>query len=178
MERPLRRDAQRNRDALVAAAREVLAERGLDAPLEAVAKRAGLAIGTLYRHFPERGDLIDAIVGEKVTGWIELAQESLELPDPWEGLVSFLERTCELQSRDRAFTELACLSHLDDRAEVNRLIERLVARARRAGSLREDVGVTDLALFVIANSRVAEVDPGRWRRHFHLMLDALRPRSE
>ncbi|MFC7100401.1 TetR/AcrR family transcriptional regulator [Nonomuraea rubra] len=133
MDRPLRRDAQRNRDALVAAAEQVLAERGLQAPLEVVAKRAGVAIGTLYRHFPERGDLIDAILAGKVAAWTELARQSLEVGDAWEGLVCFLERTCELQARDRAFTELACLAHLDVGAEVNGLVERLVQRAQREG---------------------------------------------
>ncbi|MBF8193070.1 TetR/AcrR family transcriptional regulator [Nonomuraea sp. K274] len=174
MNRPLRRDAQRNRAALVDAARQVLAERGVDAPLEAVAKRAGVAIGTLYRHFPERGDLIDAILDEKVAAWTELARQAMVLDDAWAGLVCFLERTCELQARDRAFTELVCLSHQTDRSEINRLIVRLVERAQGAGTLRRDVGPVDLAFFVMANSRVAEAAPGQWRRHFTLMLDALR----
>ncbi|TMR95566.1 TetR/AcrR family transcriptional regulator [Nonomuraea basaltis] len=174
MNRPLRRDAQRNRDALVEAAKQVLAERGVDAPLEAVAKRAGVAIGTLYRHFPERGDLIDAILDGKVTAWTELAREALAVDDAWEGLVRFLERTCELQARDRAFTELACMSHQSDRTEINRLIFQLVERAQRAGVLRSDVGPVDLAFFMMANSRVAEADPEQWRRHFTLMLDAFR----
>jgi AcrR family transcriptional regulator len=172
----IRRDAQRNRDALVAAAREVLAERGVEAPLEAVAKRAGVAIGTLYRHFPERGDLIDALLDEKVSDWAELARQALEEPDAWEGLVRFLERTCELQASDRAFTELVCLAHRSDESEVNRLIVRLVERAQRAGALRADVGPIDLAFFMMASSRVAEADPERWRRHFTLSLDALRAR--
>jgi AcrR family transcriptional regulator len=174
MERPLRRDARRNRDALMKAARQVLAERGVDAPLEAVAKRAGVAIGTLYRHFPERGDLVDAILDEKVAGWAELAGQALACDDPWEGLVLFLERSCELQARDRAFSELACLSHQDDRSEVNRLVYQLVERAQQAGALRLDVGPVDLAFFMMANSKVAEQAPGQWRRHFTLMLDALR----
>ncbi|SEH02805.1 regulatory protein, tetR family [Nonomuraea solani] len=175
MDRPLRRDARRNRDALVTAAREVLAERGIDAPLEAVAKRAGVAIGTLYRHFPERGDLVDALLEEKVSAWTGLARRSLEAEDAWDGLVRFLEETCETQARDRAFTELVCLSHQDDRSEMSDLVERLMERARSAGALRADIGPIDLAYFMMANSRVAEADPGQWRRHFRLMLDALRP---
>nr|WP_281284782.1 TetR/AcrR family transcriptional regulator [Nonomuraea mesophila] len=170
----MRRDAQRNRDALLAAARSVLAERGIDAPLEAVAKRAGVAIGTLCRHFPERGDLVDAILDEKMAGWAELARQALSADDAWEGLAGFLERTCELQAHDRAFAELACLSHRREQDEVNRLIVQLVERAQAAGALRADVGPVDLAFFVMANSRVAEADPGQWRRHFTLMLDALR----
>lgn len=180
MNRPLRRDAQRNRDALVEAARQLLAERGVDAPLETVAKRAGVAIGTLYRHFPERGDLIDALLDEKVADWTELARQALAADDAWEGLVGFLERTCELQAKDRAFTELVCLSHQSDRTEVNRLIRQLVERAQQAGALRRDVGPVDLAFFMMANSRVAEAEPEGWRRHFTLMLDALRaePRGD
>ncbi|MEU7833361.1 MULTISPECIES: helix-turn-helix domain-containing protein [unclassified Nonomuraea] len=171
----IRRDAQRNREALVTAAREVLAERGVDAPLEAVARRAGVAIGTLYRHFPERGDLVDAILDEKMAAWSDLARESLAADDPWLGLAGFLERTCELQAADQAFTELACASHQDDQAEINQLIRRLVERAQAAGVLRLDVGPLDLAFFIMANSRVAQADASRWRRHFTLMLDALRP---
>lgn len=170
----IRRDAQRNRESLVAAAHEVLAERGVDAPLEAVARRAGVAIGTLYRHFPQRGDLVDAILEEKTRAWADLARESLAADDPWRGLAGFLERTCELQAADRAFTELACLSHQDDGAEINELIQRLVARAQGAGVLRADVGPLDLAFFMMANSRVAEAAPSQWRRHFTLMLDALK----
>uniref|UniRef100_UPI001C600E60 TetR/AcrR family transcriptional regulator n=1 Tax=Nonomuraea rhizosphaerae TaxID=2665663 RepID=UPI001C600E60 len=174
--RMMRRDAQRNRDALVAPARAVLAERGVDAPLEAVAKRAGVAIGTLYRHFPERGDLVDAILDEKMRDWAELAERSLAAEDPWEGLAGFLERTCELQAADRAFTELSCASHQDERAAINRMIYQLVERAQAAGALRLDVGPLDLALFMMANSKVAEADPRQWRRHFSLMIDALRVR--
>src|SRR3712207_594077 len=87
--RPARRDAQRNREALLAAARMVLAERGVGAPLEAVAQRAGVAIGTLYRHFPVRAALIDTILTEKRQTWIEIGSHALAVEDPWAGFVYY-----------------------------------------------------------------------------------------
>ncbi|MFI6326376.1 TetR/AcrR family transcriptional regulator [Nonomuraea sp. NPDC050556] len=173
----MRRDAQRNRDALVAAARQELAERGMDAPLEAVARRAGVAIGTLYRHFPERADLMDAILAEKLASWTRMARSALEQPSPWDALVFFLERTCEQQSTDRALTQLACVTDSEslDRTEISQVIELLLERARAAGVVRADLDTTDLAYFVLANSRVAEADPSAWRRHFDLSLGSLRP---
>jgi hypothetical protein len=109
-----------------------------------------------------------------VADWTELARKAQAAEDAWAGLVDFLERTCELQARDRAFTELVCLAHQTDRTEINRLIHQLVERAQQAGALRNDVGPIDLAFFMMANSRVAEAEPEQWRRHFTLMLDALR----
>jgi len=182
--RPLRRDAQRNRAALLDAARATFAERGLDAPLEAVAQRAGVAIGTLYRHFPARADLVDAIVIEKLGTWAEAGQQALETDDPWDGFVHLLRRMCELQSQDRAFNQVACRddgsdASPDTTALRRRIMEQMtsvVRRAQEAGALRRDFGLDDMALLVLANAGVAEgtADPARWRRHVELMMDALR----
>src|SRR5882757_1609905 len=90
--RPLRRDAQRNRELLLAAAREVFAERGLEAPLEEIARRAGVSIGTLYNRFPSRVDLVDAALTEPVEASVRIAERALANPDPWQGLVRSEER--------------------------------------------------------------------------------------
>ncbi|ETK34197.1 TetR/AcrR family transcriptional regulator [Microbispora sp. ATCC PTA-5024] len=182
--RPLRRDAVRNREALLAAAREVLAERGADAPLEAVARRAGVAIGTLYRHFPARADLVDAILLEKLRTWAAIGREAAAAADPWEAFVHYLRRVCETQAGDRAFEDLACRRVLegkeagDVRAEVYRLTTGVIDRARAAGRLRTDFTLSDLSFVVWGASRVhemtASVRPGLWRRHLELILDALR----
>src|SRR6185436_13456757 len=95
--RPLRKDAQRNRAALLDAARLVFAQEGLDAALEGIARRAGVAIGTLYRHFPTRMDLVGAVIVEKKRAWIEAAEAATKMEPAWDGLVFFLERVCELQ---------------------------------------------------------------------------------
>ncbi|MCW2904440.1 MAG: TetR family transcriptional regulator [Streptosporangiaceae bacterium] len=182
--RPLRRDAQRNRDTLLAAAREAFAEEGLEAPLERIARRAGLAIGTLYRHFPSRLDLVEAIFAAKVQTWIEAGERALAMEDPWEALTFYLERVCELQAHDRGFNDLssirlpgsACMQRVQGR--TYELSCQIVERAHRQGSLRPDVTPEDLALLIWAHSAVTEatksIAPRAWRRHLALMLDAFR----
>lgn len=182
--RPMRQDAQRNRAAIVAAARTAFAAQGLDAPLEPVARRAGVAIGTLYRHFPSRLDLVESVFAEKTQAWVEAAEQALAIPDAWDGFAYYLERICELQADDRGFNDVASmrlastcgLEAVKDRAY--RLGKRIVARAHRAGALRPDVTAEDIAFLLWASTRINEatysVAPRAWRRHLGLMLDAFR----
>jgi AcrR family transcriptional regulator len=182
--RPMRRDAQRNREAILAAARTAFAARGLEASLEMVARQAGVAIGTLYRHFPSRLHLVESVFTEKTRAWVEAAEQALAIPDPWDGFAYYLECVCELQADDRGFNDVACmrlaspcgLEEIKDRA--CRLGRRIVARAHRAGSLRADVTAEDIAFVLWANTRITEatysVAPRAWRRHLGLMLDGFR----
>jgi AcrR family transcriptional regulator len=182
--RPLRKDAQRNRDAILLAARAAFAAHGVDAPLETVARRAGVAIGTLYRHFPSRLCLVEAVFIEKAEAWVEAAEQALSFPDAWDGFAFYLERLCELQSDDRGFNDVACmrmasaccLEEAKDRAYL--LGRRIVRRAQRAGSLRADITAEDIAFLLWASTRITEatyaIAPGAWRRHLGLMLDAFR----
>ncbi|MHA5054363.1 TetR/AcrR family transcriptional regulator [Streptomyces sp. SD15] len=182
--RPLRRDAQRNRDALLASARACFAEHGLEAPLEQVAKRAGLAIGTLYRHFPTRLDLVQAVFAEKTAVWQAAAEKAVAMDDAWAGLCHFLETMCELQSADRGFNDLAsmrlpetaCLAGAQTR--IHELGVRIVERAQEQGSLRPDLTPEDLAFVIWSHSRITEathdIAPGVWRRHLYLLLDGFR----
>ena len=182
--RPLRRDAQRNRDALLAAARQVVAEHGMDAPLEQVARRAGLAIGTLYRHFPTRVDLLQAIFTEKVRAWLEAAELAAEMDDAWEGFRYFLETTCELQADDRGFNDLASVRlpaspSLDEaQGRIAQLSVQIVERAQRQGSVRSDITPEDLAFVAWSHSRITHathgIAPNAWRRHLYLLLDGFR----
>jgi AcrR family transcriptional regulator len=182
--RPLRKDAQRNRAALMHAAREAFAREGLDAALEGIARRAGLAIGTLYRHFPTRMDLVGAILAEKQRAWIEAAEAAVEMETAWDGLVFFLERVCELQAGDRAFNDVASMRFPHaPRIETARkrayeLSCRIVERAQAEGSLRADITAEDLAFIVWAHTRVSEathaIDPDAWRRYLALTLDGFR----
>ncbi|MEV6986452.1 TetR/AcrR family transcriptional regulator [Sphaerisporangium sp. NPDC051017] len=182
--RPLRRDARRNRDALLAAARAVFASEGLDAPLEQIARRAGVAIGTLYRNFPTRMDLVEAIFLEKLGTWLEHAERALVMDDAWEAFAFYLERLCELQAHDRGFNDLASMRFPDAscseraRSRIYELSARIVERAQAAGAVRPDVTAEDLALVVWAHTRITEatsaVCPSAWRRHLGLMLDAFR----
>jgi len=182
--RPLRKDAQRNRAALLDAARSAFAQEGLDAPLEAIARRAGLAIGTLYRHFPTRMDLVGAIITEKKRAWIEAAEAAVKMEPAWDGLVFFLERVCELQAGDRAFNDIASMRFPQaPRIEAARkraydLSCRIIERAQAEGTLRTDITAEDLAFIVWAHTRVSEathaIDPHVWRRYLALTLDGFR----
>jgi AcrR family transcriptional regulator len=180
----MRRDARRNREAILAAARTAFAARGLQAPLEMVARNAGVAIGTLYRHFPSRLHLVESVFTDKTRAWVDAAEQALAMPDAWDGFAYYLERLCELQADDRGFNDVACmrlastcgLEEIKDRA--CRLGRRIVARAHRSGSLRADVTAEDIAFLLWASTRITEatcsVAPRAWRRHLGLMLDGFR----
>jgi len=180
--RPLRRDAQRNRDLLVAAARDVFGAKGLDAPLEEIARRAGVAIGTLYNRFPTRAALIDAAFAGQIDAWAEIGEQALRADDPWHGFADFAMRLCETQSVDRGLTEV-CAGPVPDapaiaaaQARTWQAITKLVERAHESGQLRADVEPGDLPLAIAAAARVAEIAPGpdAWRRHLGYVLDGFR----
>lgn len=181
---PARADARRNRAALLDAARVAFAEEGLDAALEGVARRAGLAIGTLYRHFPTRMDLVGAIIVEKKRAWIRAAETALVMKPAWDGLTFFLERVCELQAGDLAFNDIASMRFPyapgieAARKRAYDLSRRIVERAQAEGSLRPDITAEDLVFIIWAHSRVSEathaVDPNAWRRYLALTLDGFR----
>ncbi|HEX6351849.1 TetR/AcrR family transcriptional regulator [Actinophytocola sp.] len=182
--RPLRRDAQRNRDLLVAAARRVYAARGLDVPLEDVAREAGVSIGTLYNRFPTRGALVEAALADKVAGMVEQAETAAAMADPWDGFAWFLERCCEVQAADRGYNEL-CARTLPDTPEIDRLKARghelvltIVDRAQRSGQLRADFQEGDFAFVLWSTTTTidatAATAPDAWRRHLGFILDGFR----
>jgi len=181
---PQRKDALRNRTALLAAARAAFAEEGLDAALEDIARRAGVAIGTLYRHFPTRMDLVAVVIADKKRAWIKAAEAAVVMEPAWDGLVFFLERVCELQAGDLAFNDIASMrfQHAPGietaRKRAHDLSRRIVERAQAEGSLRPDVTAEDVAFIVWAHSRVSEathaIDPNAWRRYLALTLDGFR----
>jgi AcrR family transcriptional regulator len=183
--RPLRRDAQRNRDAIVAAAREVYCDHGLEAPLEEIARRAGVGIGTLYRHFPSRVELLDAVLADTVQAHVDAAEQALAADDPWDGFVSYLEATGRLQAANRGLNDAmgmrfprataveAAKSRLFD------LVAKVVDRAQQSGQLRADLTLEDLAFLTWANTRIMQAAraagaPDAWRRHLGLLLDGFR----
>ena len=181
-ERALRADAARNRDAIVAVARDVFAEQGLEAPLEAIAARAGVGIATLYRRFPTREKLIAAALVDKVAEYVDAARQALTVPDPWAGFAGWVERICELQADDRGLSDLLSMTlPTDDRIEqlrkiANQRVARLVARAKATGQLRQEFVAEDLLVLLVANASVVHVTrqdaPEAWRRFVGLMLDA------
>jgi len=180
----MRKDAARNRELLLVAAREVFAERGLDASLDDVARRAGVGVGTAYRHFANKYELATAIFAEEVGEIEALAQKSGQAADPWQGLVDFLERTLEAQTVNRGLREVLMGVHdpSQDEEVHTRLsgpIRALVSRAQDAGQVRADVDATDLGMLIVMLCAVADVaadaDPQLWRRYLAIMLAGLKP---
>ncbi len=184
-ERPLRKDAERNRQRVLDAARELFAERGLGVSLDDIARHAGVGVGTVYRRFPDKEQLIDALFEERIGEMLRAAGESLEMPDPWLALVRFLERALEMQAEDRGLKELL-LSTSEAHARIERarlqiqpLVAAVLERAQQAGVVRADLVVADLLLLQHAIGEVAdytrEVAPEVWRRTLVIALDGLRP---
>jgi AcrR family transcriptional regulator len=173
---PLRRDAQRNRERLVVAAREVFAARGLDAPLDEVARRAGVSIGTLYNRFPSRAELVEAVFADREETVVLLAEHALSMDDPWAGFVHLVEQVCRLLAADRGYNDLAARRAGPPRGHV--LMTRLIERAQAAGALRADFTLADMAFVTWAITRTIEataaVHPQAWRRHLAFILDGLR----
>lgn len=180
----MRRDARRNRDLLVAAARRVFAARGLDVPLEDIAKEAGVSIGTLYNRFPTRGALVEGALAEKVAGMVEQAEAAATMADPWEGFAWFLARCCETQAADRGYNEL-CVRVMPDTPEIDllktrghELVVTILDRAQRSGQLRADFDEGDLAFVLWSTATIidatAATAPAAWRRHLAFLLDGFR----
>jgi AcrR family transcriptional regulator len=185
--KPLRADAARNRDAIVAVARDVFAEQGLEAPLEAIAARAGVGIATLYRRFPTREKLVGAALVDKVTEYVDAARRALAVPDPWAGFAGCVEQICELQAGDRGLSDLLSMTLAADeqveqlRRTANDLLITVIDRAKAQGTLREDFVGEDLVLLLIATATIMHVTradaPDAWRRFVALALDSFRSRG-
>jgi len=179
-----RRHARRNHELLVAAAREVFAERGVDASLEEIARRAGVGVGTLYRHFANRDALVEAVFERRRGEFVAVAEAAADEPDAWLALVGFLGRMLEIQAGDRMLKDVFLRSPPGSgrveaaRTEMRRLFEVVLDRARAQGSLRADFEFSDLALLFWSFSPLidatADVAPSAWRRHLHWLLDGLR----
>jgi AcrR family transcriptional regulator len=182
-ERPLRRDAERNRQRILEAARELFAQEGLDVTLDDVAHHAGVGVGTVYRRFANKEVLIDALFEERIGEIARAAEAGLDERDPWRGFVTFMTRAAELHHADRGLAQLIFSTHgqqrcADARERLKPLAERLVARAQADGSLRPDVEPTDipLAQFMVGavSAYSADVAPDVWRRQLTIVLDGLR----
>jgi AcrR family transcriptional regulator len=184
VERPLRRDAERNRQRILAAARTVFAERGLAATMDEIAVEAGVGVGTVYRRFPEKELLIEALFDDQLTEIVALAEAAQADPDPWHGLVSFLQSTLDRQCANRGLKELLLGSsrghahHTRAREQIAPRLEQVVARAQAAGALRPDVAVSDFALLQMTLGALIDytrdVQPDAWRRLLGIVLDGLR----
>jgi len=178
----LRADAERNRQRVIASAREVFAERGLDVPIEDIARHAGVGVATLYRRFPTRADLIAGAFEAKMAAYADAVGQALANPDPWAGFCGYIERVCAMQAEDRGFAHVltmtfpAAKQFEAERKLAYRGFLDLVSRAQAAGRLREDFVGEDLAMLLMANAGViagtADAAPGTWRRFAAYMIQA------
>ena len=183
-QRPLRRDAERNRQRILAAARTLFAEQGLGVSHDQLAEAADVAVGTVYRRFPDKESLIEALYAEEVDDLFAMADAALEIEDPWQALLTFMTKSLEVQAGNRSLKELA-LGGAPGLALVCQAQERLtpvigelVARVQRAGLLRPGIGTEDFALVPIMIGAIIdsarEVDPELWRRTLVLVMDGFR----
>jgi AcrR family transcriptional regulator len=178
----LRRDAELNRRRLIAAAHEVFRERGLSATLDDVARHAGVGVGTAYRRFANKEELVDALFDDMINRVEELAREAAADPDAWQGLTSSLEKVCELQAFDRGLREVMLGTGRGPQRQalvaqrIKPTVDMLVARAKEQGTLRPDVEPWDLPMIQLMVAAVTDQTghPDLWRRYLRLLLDGLR----
>jgi len=150
--RPLRRDAERNRQQILLAARAAFAERGLAVTLDEIARRAGVGVGTVYRRYANKDDLIDELYEDIIAELGAAAEAQLGQPDPWKGLVGFLEQSLAMQASNSALKEIMAGGSHRGRERVARARERVAPlaseifeRAKQSGRLRPDVTESDMA---------------------------------
>jgi AcrR family transcriptional regulator len=183
MDRPLRVDAERNRQRILAAAADVFAARGRGVSLDDIAAAAGVGVGTVYRRFPDKDALIEALFEEKIRGIEELARSSLKIEDPWEAFSGFMRGMCRLQAQDRGLKEaLMSADRGHERLSAARdtiapVASQLLTRAQEAGAVRADLGAYDvpmlnLCLGLIAD-RTRDIAPDYWQRVMTIVLDGI-----
>ena len=170
----LRADAERNRERVIAAAREVFAEQGLDASTNEIARRAGVGVATLFRRFPTRDDLVAAAFADKMHAYAEAIDTALADPDPWRGFCGYIERVCEMQADDRGFADVLTMTFPtakafeEDRNRSARALAELLEHAKASGRLRQDFAHQDVPLILMANAGVVtatrDAAPDAWRR--------------
>jgi AcrR family transcriptional regulator len=182
-ERVLRADARRNREAVITAAKKLFADEGLDAQMPDVARTAGVGVGTVYRHFPTKDDLIAALVAERFERLAQKAREGIEAEDAWEGLCDFIRFSARMQADDRGLCEVMgsrpdMMDAAAYAAGLPELARAIVARTQRSGQLRKDLTWEDIPMIACGLGRITqtEVGPatGRWPRLVEIVLDGLR----
>jgi AcrR family transcriptional regulator len=183
--RPLRADAARNRLRILEAAEAVLASQGLAAPIDDIARAAGVGIGTIYRHFPTQEALYEAIVVNRVQRLVDEAQARAGAPDPGATFYGFLSYWVEDSMQHKALVEGLSLSGVDVKAATAEIkqrlgdaVEALLVRAQKAGEVRDDVRIDDVMMLISGACHATAYsgfDPDARRRAVAIMCDGLRP---
>lgn len=185
-DRPLRKDAELNRQKILGAAAEVFATRGLTVTLDDIADHAGVGVGTVYRRFPSKEVLINALFEEKIEGLVARAEAAAADPDAWTALVGFLRNAVAGQAQDRGLRQvLHGTEHGEQRltqarARMAEPLGRMVDAAKASGHLRRDFEVADLPVIMMMISSLAlhprTADPAVWGRYLGFVVDGLRER--
>ena len=181
--RAQRADARRNREKVLEAARERFALHGLETQMDDIARTAGVGVGTVYRHFPTKEDLLQALADDRFEGLAGVAREALEARDPWQGFVEFMTYSARVMAEDRALSEAMdqlpglCRSSAE-RVEMLALTGEVVARAQASGDLRPDLVPEDIPALVCGLGRTVRSEVERptmsWQRFLEIMLAGLR----
>jgi AcrR family transcriptional regulator len=180
----LRADARRNREAVLAAARERFGKCGLDCQMDDIARTAGVGVGTVYRHFPTKEDLIAALVADRFERLAERAEQALAERDPWQAFCDLIRHSAAVTVRDRALSEFLSWhpelgQHEAVRSGLANLTAQLIANAQRAGGMREDAVIEDVPTLICGLGAVTAGASGKmpelnWERYVEIMLDGLR----
>ncbi|NKY35563.1 TetR/AcrR family transcriptional regulator [Nocardia speluncae] len=183
----MRADAVRNQQRIVEAARELFADRGLEITLDDVAEHAGVGVGTVYRRFANKTELISEVFERHLGEFADAAEASTHHPDPWLGLVQFVEYACRHLAINRGFSEVILELDLDTerfhriRDRIKPAIAAIVERARAAGVLQPDIEPSDLFALVHMVDGFVEfakpIDPEIWRRYMVITLNGIRADS-
>jgi AcrR family transcriptional regulator len=178
----LRKDAERNRCRIIAAARRAYSADGLGVSMAAVAREAGVGIATLFRRFPTREDLIAAVFEETMDAYAAAIETALADPDPWHGFTTYIETICGMQADDRGFADVLSMTFPTARGlearrdDAHRGVVRLIERAKAAGRLRPDFTPEDIVILLIANAGLVtatrDAAPEAWRRLVGYLLQA------
>lgn len=184
--RPLRRDAERNRERILEAAAEVFTTQGLGASLDDVARQAGVGVGTVYRRFPDKESLVSELFTSRVAALVALAESACEIPDPWDGLVWFLTQVAGEFAGNLGLRQMMMFGTYGSdsvgcvREQMRPVITRLVERAKSTGQLREDFQPTDVPfigfMLSVTAQYAGEISPGIWSRYLTLIIDGMRTR--
>jgi AcrR family transcriptional regulator len=181
--RALRADARRNRELVIEAARTCMARDGLDAQMEEIARAAGVGVGTVYRHFPTKDELIEALAGARFERLAELAREALERDEPWEAFCDFMRASALIQSEDRALSEVLVsrpetMGRAAEAVGILELVSEIMGRAQASGELRVDADPRDVPMVMCALAGTVQSPYTDPERYIGLIIDGMRSPGE